>query len=108
MTPGSAASTRPLDKFERARGLFAQHGNRQREAVVASELAWTLTESRGDLSRAVELLESARVTFRELGDAVNYAIAGDRLIRATPKGPARDALRADVLAEVRAAGQAGD
>ncbi len=76
--------------------------------MLASELAWTLDRERdGDLTRAVELLESARVTFRELGDAANYAIAGDRLIRATPKGPARDALRTTVLAEVRAAGRVG-
>jgi CHAT domain-containing protein len=50
---------------------------------------------------------AARQTFREMGDAANFAMAGDRLIRATPKGPARDALRTEVLAEVRAAGKLG-
>ena len=96
------------DKLERARGLFARHGNRQREAVLATELAWTFVQRRdGDLARAVELLEAARATLRELGDTANYAIAGDRLIHATPKGPARDALRTTVLGEVRAAGKVG-
>jgi CHAT domain-containing protein/tetratricopeptide (TPR) repeat protein len=94
-----------FDKLERARGLFARHGNRQREAVVLTEMAWALTESSGDLTRARELLESARLTFREMDDAANLAIAGDRLIHATPKGPVRDALRANVLAEVRASGR---
>jgi CHAT domain-containing protein/tetratricopeptide (TPR) repeat protein len=96
-----------IEKFERARALFARQGNRQREAMAASELGWRITESRGDLTRAVELLESARLTFRDIDDHVHLAIAGDYLIRATPKGPARDALRTTVLAEVRASGGRG-
>jgi CHAT domain-containing protein/tetratricopeptide (TPR) repeat protein len=96
-----------IEKFERVRALFERQGNRQREAMAASELAWRITESRGDLTRAVELLESARLTFREINDDVHLAIAGDYLIRATPKGPARDALRTTILAEVRASGGRG-
>ena len=61
--------------------------------MLASELAWAQIQQDGALTRAVELLESARSTFRELNDDVNYAIAGDRLIHATSKGPGRDALR---------------
>ena len=97
-----------LDKLERSRLLFAEHGNRQRAAMAVSELAWTQVERRDvDLAHAVELLESARATFRELGDSAEYAIAGYRLIHATPKGPKRDVLRTIVLAEVRASGRAG-
>jgi CHAT domain-containing protein/tetratricopeptide (TPR) repeat protein len=100
-----------LEKLERARGLFARQGNRQREAMLISEVAWTLVQQRdggdGALARAVELLESARKTFRELGDTANDATAGERLIHATPKGPARDALRTSVLAEARAWGRVG-
>ena len=62
-----------LDKLERARGLCAEHGDRQREAILASELASTLTDAGGDLTRAVALLQSSRLTFREAGDAVNYS-----------------------------------
>lgn len=95
-----------FERLERARALFAQQGDRQREAMLASELALTLVEQRdGGLARAVELLEAARATFRELDDQENYALAGSRLIYATPPGPARDTLRATVLAEVRAAGR---
>jgi CHAT domain-containing protein/tetratricopeptide (TPR) repeat protein len=92
------------EKYERARALFARHGNRAREAQLASDLAGVLIESERDLPRAVELLQSARVTLRETGDTENYAVAGERLILASARGQARDAVRAEVLSELRAAG----
>ena len=107
MTPGSAATT-PRSRSSNAReGCSRSTATGSVKRWWLSELASTLIDSRGDLTRAMQLLEAARLTFREIGDDVNFALAGDRLIHATAKGPARDALRTDVLAEVRAAGRVG-